>query len=149
MHLHSMCRQIDDCANNVSEYIRGAKGYTNGRNTIYNPDGSVKWTYEYPLDENGEPTGRPKVDPYDQEHIDLVTAIRTNTPINEGENVAHSTLSAIMGRISAYTGQEVTWDEVMNSDLKLGKETYALGPIDLTPFIPLPGSAADVDRDRG
>ncbi len=149
MHLHSMCRQINDCANSVSEYIRGTKGYSNGVNTIYNPDGSVKWTYEYPLDENGEPTGTPKVDPYDQEHIDLVTAIRTNAPINEGENVAHSTLTAIMGRISAYTGKEVTWEEMMNSDLKLGKETYALGPIDMTPVIPLPGSPAEVEKDRG
>lgn len=149
IHLHSMCRQINDCADNNSEYIRGTKGYTNSVNTIYNPDGSVRWTYEYPLDENGEPTGGPKVNPYFQEHIDLVTAIRTNTPINEGENVAHSTLTAIMGRISAYTGKEVTWDEMMNSDLKLGKDTYVLGPMDLTPVIPLPGSAADEGLDRG
>ncbi|UCG27065.1 MAG: Gfo/Idh/MocA family oxidoreductase [Bacteroidales bacterium] len=149
MHLHSMCRQIDDCANSVSEYIRGTKGYTNCENTIYNPDGSVKWTYEYPPDENGEPTTWVKVNPYDQEHIDLITAIRTNSPINEGENVATSTLTAIMGRISAYTGKEVTWDEMMNSDLKLGPDTYVMGPMDMTPNIPLPGTAADEEQDRG
>ena len=148
MHLHSMCRQINDCANGVSEYIRGTKGYSNCVNTIYNPDGSVKWTYEYPLDENGEQKGV-KVGPYDQEHIDLVTAIRTNSPINEGENVAISTLSAIMGRISAYTGKEVTWEEMMNSDLNLGREPYALGQMDLTPDYPLPGTAAEENRDRG
>ena len=148
MHLHSMCRQINDCATSVSEYIRGTNGYTNCIDTIYNPDGTEKWKYEYPLDENGEPKGL-KVGPYYQEHIDLVTAIRTNTPINEGENVATSTPTAIMGRISAYTGKEVTWEEMMNSDLNLGREPYALGQMDLTPDIPLPGSAAEENRDRG
>ena len=148
MHLHSMCRQINDCANSVSEYARGTKGYTNCMDTIYNPDGTEKWKYEYPLDENGEPKGL-KVGPYDQEHIDLVTAIRTNTPINEGENVATSTLAAVMGRISAYTGKEVTWEEMMNSDFSLAHETYALGPMDLTPNYPLPGTAAEENKDRG
>jgi len=148
MHLHSMCRQINDCANSVSEHIRGTKGYSNCKNTLYNPDGSVKWTYEYPMDENGEQKGV-MVGPYDQEHIDLVTAIRTNSPINEGENVAISTLSAIMGRISAYTGKEVTWEEMMNSDLNLGRKPYALGQMDLTPDYPLPGTAAEENKDRG
>ena len=51
---------------------------------------------------------------YDQEHIDLVTAIRTNQPINEAENTAKSTLMAILGRASAYTGAEITWDEIFS-----------------------------------
>jgi len=51
-------------------------------------------------------------------------------------------MSAIMGRISAYTGKAVTWEEVMNSDLMLGPETYVMGPMDMTPHIPVPGSAA-------
>jgi myo-inositol 2-dehydrogenase / D-chiro-inositol 1-dehydrogenase len=52
-HTHSMCRQINDCANNVSEYIRGTEGYTNCQNTIWKPDGSVLWKYEYPKDAPG------------------------------------------------------------------------------------------------
>ncbi|MCD6598311.1 MAG: hypothetical protein J7L04_11515, partial [Bacteroidales bacterium] len=76
-----------------------------------------------------------------QEHIDLVTAIRTNQPINDAENVANSTMTAIMGRISAYTGKAVTWEEVMNSELRLGPKEYILGPMDITPHIPIPGSA--------
>jgi myo-inositol 2-dehydrogenase/D-chiro-inositol 1-dehydrogenase len=78
---------------------------------------------------------------YDQEHIDLVTAIRTNQTINEAENTAKSTLTAIMARISAYTGQEVTWEQVMESKMRLGPTEYALGPSDIKAEIPVPGTA--------
>ena len=83
------------------------------------------------------------VDPYVQEHIDLVTAIRTNQVINEAENTAISTMVAIMGRISAYTGKETTWEEMMNSDLKLGPTVYAFGTVDIDKSVPLPGLAYD------
>ena len=139
-HMHSMCRQINGCANNVSEYVRGTKGYSNCKNTIWTPEGTEKWKYEYPLDENGEQMKNVKISPYVQEHINLVTSIRKNEPINEGENVATSTMTAIMGRISAYTGKEVTWDEVMNSNMKLGPQTYQLGPMDMEPHFHVPGS---------
>jgi len=140
INVHSMCRQINGCVDNVSEYLRGTKGYTNAKNAIYNPDGSIKWQYSYPLDEEGKPTNNVKVSPYVQEHIDLVTAIRTNKPFVEAERTAISTLAAIMGRISAYTGKEVTWDEVMNSDMRLGPSEYAMGPVDIDKAIPVPGS---------
>ena len=142
MHIHSMCRQINDCANNVSEYIRGTEGFTNCRNTIYNPDGTVLWSYEYPTDENGEQMKNVKISPYDQEHIDMVTAIRNEKPINETEATAKSTLAGIMGRISAYTGKEVTWDEMMASELKLGPDELKMGKYDMSQWtVPVPGSA--------
>ncbi len=129
MHVHSMCRQINGCANNVSEFIIGTKGHTNCSNTIYNPDGSIAWSYESQKNNS----------PYDQEHIHLVTAIRTNKPVVEAEITAQSTLLAIMGRIAAYTGNEVTYEEMMNSDIKLGPESYAMGPVDIEAVIPIPG----------
>jgi predicted dehydrogenase len=141
MHNHSMCRQINGCTNSVSEYIRGTEGYTNCRNVIMNPDKTKKWEFDYGTDENGDKLTRVKISPYVQEHIDLVTAIRTNKPINEAQNVANSTMTGIMGRISAYTGKEVTWEEMMNSDLHLGPKEYILGPLDMTPHIPVPGTA--------
>lgn len=141
MHNHSMCRQINGCTNNVSEYVRGTKGYSNCRNKIMNPDQTIHWKYDYGTDEEGKELKRVKISPYVQEHIDLVTAIRTNQPINEAQNVATSTMTAIMGRISAYTGKEVTWEEMMNSDLRLGPKEYILGPMDMTPHIPVPGTA--------
>lgn len=147
VHMHSMCRQINDCARSVSEYIRGTKGYTNGKDKIFSLDGTLKWEYQYPVDEKGEKMGI-KISPYVQEHIDLVTAIRTNQPINEAENIAVSNMTAIMGRISAYTGKEVTWEEMMNSDLRLGPKVYELGPMDMTANVPLPGSPGDPDKSR-
>ena len=116
------------------------KGYTNCRNTIYNPDGSVKWSYEYPKDEQGKSTKSVKVSPYEQEHIDLIAAIRTNKPYTEAEDTAISTLVAIMGRISAYTGQEVTWEKVMSSDLQLGPKEYKFGPVEVDKIVATPGT---------
>ena len=63
------------------------------------------------------------------------------TVINEAENTAMSTLVAIMGRISAYTGKEVTMEEMMNSDLKLGPKIFAMGPVDVPKDIPVAGEA--------
>jgi myo-inositol 2-dehydrogenase/D-chiro-inositol 1-dehydrogenase len=72
-----------------------------------------------------------------------VTAIRTNKPINEAENTAISTMVAIMGRISAYTGKETTYEEMMNSDLKLGPAVFAFGPVDIDKSVPVAGLAYD------
>ena len=52
-----MCRQIAGCANNVSEFVRGTKGYTNCVNEIRNIDGTIKWEYPYEVDEAGERIG--------------------------------------------------------------------------------------------
>ena len=139
MHIHSMCRQINGCANNVSERLQGTKGSTDCESTILDLAGTELWKYEYPLDKDGKPTGRVSVDPYVQEHIDLITAIRTGKPFNELENTAISTMVGIMGRISAYTGKETTWEEMMNSDLKLGPAVFAFGPVDIPKDVPIAG----------
>ncbi|MDX2415245.1 MAG: hypothetical protein QNK33_08635, partial [Bacteroidales bacterium] len=140
IHMHSMCRQINGCKNNVSERIQGSLGSTNPKNTIYNLNGEVIWEYEMQgLNAEGKP--QLKVGPYDQEHIDLVSAIRTGEHFNEAENTAISTMVAIMGRISAYTGKEVTWEEMMNSDLKLGPKVFEFGPVDIPKDVPVAGDA--------
>lgn len=137
---HSMSRQIDGCANTLGELVMGTEGYTNCKNIIYNPDGSIKWQYEYPKNKDGKSTGIVEVSPYVQEHIDLVTAIRTNKPIVEAERTAISTLTAIMGRTAAYTGQKVTWEDMMNSTERLGPEKYEMGPVTMEFPVPLPGT---------
>lgn len=141
IHYHSMCRQINDCSNSVSDRIQGSKGFTNCENSIFDLDGSIKWTFEYPKKGTGKNISRLQTNPFDQEHIDLVTSIRTNQAINEAFQIAESTLTGIMGRVSAYTGKEVTWDEMMNSDLYLGPKTYAIGPVDILKEVPKPGKA--------
>ena len=141
IHVHSMCRQINGCVNNVSERLQGTKGSTNCQNSILDLAGNEVWKYQYPPDQDGKPGRSVSVDPYVQEHIDLVTAIRTNKPINEAENTAISTMVAIMGRISAYTGKETTYEEMMNSDLKLGPKVFAFGPVDVDKTVPIAGLA--------
>jgi hypothetical protein len=47
----------------------------------------------------------------------------------------------IMGRISAYTGKETTYEEMMNSDLKLGPKVFVLGPVDVDKTVPIAGLA--------
>ncbi|KAA3614034.1 MAG: gfo/Idh/MocA family oxidoreductase [Calditrichaeota bacterium] len=141
MRVHSMCRQIDGCTSNVSEFVQGTHGSSNCKNEIRDSKGNVIWKYKYPLDEDGKETDRVKVSPYVQEHIDLVTAIRTNKPYVEAEATANSTLVAIMGRISAYTGKKVTWEEMMSSDLHLGPKKYAMGAVNMKAVIPVPGEA--------
>jgi hypothetical protein len=59
--------------------------------------------------------GRRGTDPYVQEHTDLIESIRKNQPINELKNVAESTLTAIMGRMAAYTGKTVSWEQALNT----------------------------------
>jgi predicted dehydrogenase len=124
VHVHSMCRQMNKCKNNVSERVIGTKGWSDCRGNISNV-GRVKF------EEN---------DPYTQEHADLQKAIRTGERINEAQNVAQSTLCAIMARISAYTGEEVTWDDMMRSDLVLGPPGYELTEENIKAHIPVPGA---------
>jgi myo-inositol 2-dehydrogenase/D-chiro-inositol 1-dehydrogenase len=59
---------------------------------------------------------------YQKEHDLLFASIRKGQPMNDGKRMATSTLLAIMGRMAAYTGQQVTWDQAMNSQEKLFPE---------------------------
>ncbi len=140
VYSHSMSRQVDDCANTLGEQIMGTEGYTNCKNTVYNLDGTEKWKYEYPKNKDGKSTEIVAVSPYVQEHISLVTAIRTNQPVVEAERTAISTLTAIMGRTAAYTGQLVTWEEMLNSPVKLGPEKYEMGAVSMEFPVPIPGT---------
>ena len=54
------------------------------------------------------------------------------------KNMAESTLTAIMGRESAYTGQPIEWDQALNSKLRLGPDKYEFGPLPF-PKVPMPG----------
>ena len=100
--IHSMCRQIDGCYERVAELFTGSLGSTYGDGP--GKDGFAKKVQvdDFPCVDN----------PYVQEHIDLLNSITDGKPINEAENVATSTLTAIMGRISAYTGSPVRWKDL-------------------------------------
>ncbi len=53
-----------------------------------------------------------------------------------------------MGRISSYTGKETTWDEMMNSDLKLGPTVFEFGPVAMDKTVPIAGLAYDAEAER-
>ncbi len=145
-HMHSMCRQINGTARNVSEYIRGTKGYTDCARSVHLNDGTLQAETVNPSPSDKEEMAALEEkynSPYVQEHVDLVNAIRRNEPVNEAETVAVSNLTAIMGRISAYTGNMVTWDEMMNSDLYYQPAVYDFGAVSGVPKeVPVPGEAA-------
>ncbi len=141
---HSMCRQIDSCANGTGELVMGTEGYTNCVNTIWDLDGKVKWKFEYPKDENGNVMNAIKIPPYVQEHMHLVYAIRTGNYVNEAETTAISTLTAIMGRTAAYTGRLITWDEIFRSDMDLGPKKIEFGPVDMEFKTPVPGTPTPI-----
>lgn len=121
----SNCRQINGCANRVDEYIVGTKG------RVYFGRGRIEG--DTPFQFSGTFTNA-----YVQEHIDLFNAIRSGSELNETRTVAASTLTAIMGRMSAYTGQRVTWEQALNSTLDLAPAAYEFGSIPVRP-VPVPG----------
>ena len=137
---HSMCRQIDSCVNGTGELIMGTEGYTNCQNTIWDLKGNVKWKFEYPEDENGVEMDHFLIPEYVQEHMHLVYAIRTGNYVNEAEQTAISTLTAIMGRTAAYTGRAITWDEILKSDMDLGPSKIEFGPVKMVFEAPVPGT---------
>lgn len=135
MHTHCAARQITGCSNLTLQHIVGQNGYANAKGNIYNNKGEEIWKYPTPDKDSPDKTWV-VTDPYVQEHINLVTGIRTGNIVNDGEAQVNSTLITIMGRMSAYTGKDVTWDEVMNSDLYLGPKTYVFGPVPGIPEVP-------------
>ncbi len=103
VHVASMCRQIPHCENNVSEAFAGTKGFCQANK--YTITGEKSWHF----------AGKNNV-PFVQEHTDLIASIRADKAYNELTGVAESTLTAIMGRMAAYTGQAVTWEQALNSE---------------------------------
>ena len=51
-----------------------------------------------------------------QEHVDLIRSVMAGKPLNDAKSIAESTLVAIMGRISAYTGEIIRWNDLMEND---------------------------------
>jgi myo-inositol 2-dehydrogenase/D-chiro-inositol 1-dehydrogenase len=128
VHMHTTIRQLNGCANQREEVFVGSKGSANLDGIIYDLAGKPVWRYEGPTN-NG----------LVQEHVDWVTAIRTGKPINTAKETALSTLMAIMGRDSAYTGKAVPWTELLASTARLGPTEYAWGPVPIEPNAPVAG----------
>jgi hypothetical protein len=71
---------------------------------------------------------------YDLEHVALFNSIRTNSPINNGDYMCKSTGVAMMGRMAAYTGQTITWEQALNSKEDLSPAKYEFGDLPIAPL---------------
>lgn len=111
-----MCRHNDGASHRNSERLVGVKG------TTYTDEGNgfIQGEKAYKYD-------GPAANPYVQEWVDLINSVRNGEGLNEGRQVAESTLTAIMGRMSAYTGRELSWDWALKaSKLDLSPPKYDL-----------------------
>lgn len=109
---HLASRKTPGCLNENADYVRGTKGSLMiGRGSdpyIADNDGNILWRYRRP--EGGEPNM------YQEEHDALFASIRSGEHINDGDRMIHSSMMAIMGRLSAHTGKEVTWEQALKAD---------------------------------
>ncbi len=122
----SQSRQINGCDGKVEEFVKGTKGQSNCSNYVRVKGGDT-WRFR---DKD--------VNPYEQEHQDLITSIRAGKPLNEAKAVAESTLMGIMGRESAYSGKTIEWEQALNSPTRLGPEKYEFGSLPM-PEVAIPG----------
>jgi len=121
------CRQQDNTDTHVDELVLGTGGQAEVlRNRIVGKDGK-QWRYR-----------GPKPSMYRVEHQELFKSIRAGEPINNGHYMCNSTMLGIMGRMAAYTGKTLTWDECFNSEVRLGPSEYAWTDIP-EPAVAMPG----------
>ena len=131
MRVSSMCKQQPGAAYHVCERLVGTKGqmYTD-QASGYIKDLKNNTTYKYE---------GPDENPYYQEHSHLIDSIRQGKGLNEAQAICESTMCAIIGRMSAYTGRALKWNWAMKaSKLDLRPERYVFGDLPLRP-VAVPG----------
>ena len=117
-HIHSMCRQVNGTYGAVDELFHGTEGSTTGGGKMQSSKLASIQIPDFKVQHDN---------PYVQEHIDLLQSIMKNQPLNGARTVAESTLTAIMGRISSYTGQMVRWSD-LTTDTKSQWYNFTLSP---------------------
>jgi myo-inositol 2-dehydrogenase / D-chiro-inositol 1-dehydrogenase len=125
-------RQMSECHNETEDYVFGTKGTAKVLGNRIT--GETNWKFE----------GK-KPSMYVLEHVALMNSIRNGTPINNGDYMCKSTLMAIMGREAAYSGQVITWNQAMESDMDLLPKALAWGAAPEVK-VPQPGKYRFVDE---
>jgi len=122
-------RQWENCPTDNTDYVYGEKGiaFINGWGPHHAIEGETPWVYEGPT-----------TNMYVEEHKDFFAGIRSGKLRDDADWAVNSTLMSIMGRMAAYTGQMITWEQALNSTERLGPTNYALGAVETTP-VPRPG----------
>jgi len=109
VRLYALCRTTPGCYGENSSKIMGTKGVAYPLSSQIT--GENEWKFSGPMES-----------PYVVEHKEFLQSIRAGTPLNCGDYMARSTLIGIMGQLSCYSGKEVTWKAVSNSDYHLQNE---------------------------
>jgi predicted dehydrogenase len=144
--LLSQCRHIPNCWSSVSEYAHGADGWANiGDGKIFDSKGNLKWEFN----RKGEDGKRKNLhDGHQDEHHNLFASLRKGEIPNEGDYGAHSTMTAILGRLATYSGKEISYEDALKSELCISPveqyRTFQDAPpilpnADMTYPIPTPG----------
>jgi predicted dehydrogenase len=130
VHMSSYCRQYPrGSAQNVSELIIGAKGRSNAHDLGSEPGQDVRTPFQ-----------NQRENPYVREHTAMIASIRGDGPyVNHGMRVAETTMTCVMGREAAYSGEKITWDMMMNSKLDLQPKEFDYDRKMDIPPLPVPG----------
>jgi len=126
----SMCSQIEGSTPRVGERVLCTKGAiytTRAEGYIDNIKGQRIYKYDGEI-HSGEVA----------QYANLIKSIREGKPLNECKRLAESTMTVIMGRMSAYTGRALKWDWAIKSELDLSPEKYELGDLPVQP-VAIPG----------
>lgn len=144
VHIHSQCRQISGAYSRVGEFFRGTEGEVHGGGKIEGREVAIPEITT--LSDDGSL----------QEMVDLIQGVRDGSPLNEARTVAESTATAVMGRISAYTGEIVRWSDLMQNEnakwynhaLSPTPEQFESGNFVMPPEgeIAIPGDGAPIRR---
>ncbi len=129
LRCHIGSRQQTGCYGETHDYITGTKGSA----TIARGQCLVRG------DENWRAGSELNNDMYQAEHDALFESIRKGEAKNDGKLMAHSTMLGIMGRMAAYTGQKITWDEALNSEQVLAPDSLGWDDQFAAGEVPLPG----------
>ena len=113
----SSCRQWVGADSNVSDHIFGTKGRAELQSHRIESEGGWRWRYR----------GEGPDDMYQNEHNALFAAYKAGNAIQNGEYMCNSTLMALMGRMSAYTGKTISWEQALNSKEDLSPDASEWG----------------------
>jgi myo-inositol 2-dehydrogenase / D-chiro-inositol 1-dehydrogenase len=139
VRIEAKCRQMEGTTRRVTNKVVGTEGIAElhtDRSLIRSHAGQE--LFRHP--ERGN-------NPFVQEHVDLIASIRNGAGVNDTRDMAESTLIGVLGRESAYTGQELTWNDILNANLDIVPKALSFGP---APFPPIasPG-VTTLDRAPG
>ena len=138
VHIHSQCRQLAGAYSRVGEIFTGAEGECLGGGKLVGRKVDIP---EIKVDSDNGMV---------QEHVDMIRSVIDGEPLNHARRIAEVTAVAIMGRISAYTGQLVRYGDLMiNEASPIYSQTctpsaadFESGTVVMPPEVPpVPGSA--------